>query len=86
MVSLAAYLIADSIESYKADSIDGQDVEAIFEPAELETRLAYRRTIAADLRALLDEWTRGFVPLNTIERSLSELIEARAHWDGRAHR
>jgi 2-polyprenyl-6-methoxyphenol hydroxylase-like FAD-dependent oxidoreductase len=77
MVSLADYLIADSIESYKADAIDGQSVEAIFDPTELETRLAYRRTIAPDLRALLLEWTRGFVPLNTIERSLSELIEAR---------
>ena len=30
-----------------------------------------------DLRALLEEWTRGFVPLNTIERSLSDLIDAR---------
>ena len=68
MVSLAQYLIADSIESYKADAIDGQNVEAIFDPVELETRLAYRRTIAPDLRALLEEWTRGFVPLNTIER------------------
>ena len=72
MVSLAEYLVADSIESYKADPIDGQDVEAIFEPAELETGLAYRRSIAPDLRALLDEWTRGFVPLNTIERALSD--------------
>ncbi len=78
MVSLADYLIADSIESYKADTIDGQSVEAIFDATELETRLAYRRTIAADLRALLDEWTRGFVALNTIERALSALIEARA--------
>jgi hypothetical protein len=78
MVRLAEYLIADSIESYMADPVDGQSVEAIFEPGELETRLAYRRSIAGDVRALLDEWTRGFVPLNTIERSLSELIDARA--------
>jgi 2-polyprenyl-6-methoxyphenol hydroxylase-like FAD-dependent oxidoreductase len=78
MVSLADYLVADSIESYKADEIDGQDVEAIFDPVELETRLAYRRTVAADLRALLDEWTRGFVALNTIENTLTELIETRA--------
>ena len=78
MVALAEYLVADSIESYKADEIDGQDVEAIFEPLELETRLAYRRSVVGDLRALLDEWTRGFVPLNTIERSLSDLIEGRA--------
>ena len=77
MVSLAPYLIADSIESYGADTIDGQSVEAIFDQTELETRLAYRRSVAPDLRALLVEWTRGFVPLNTIERTLSELIDAR---------
>ena len=78
MVSLADYLVADSIESYKADTIDGSSVEAIFDATELETRLAYRRTIAEDLLALLHAWTRGFVPLNTIERSLSEMIDARA--------
>lgn len=78
MVSLAQYLVADSIEGYGADAIDGQDVEAIFDPVELDTRLAYRRTVAEDLRSLLEEWTRGFVPLNTIERTLSGLIDARA--------
>ena len=77
MVALAPYLIADSIESYRADVIDGQDVEAIFDHTELETRLAYRRAVAADLRQLLQAWTQGFVPLNTIERSLRELIDAR---------
>jgi len=78
MVSLASYLVADSIESYKEDPVDGQDVEAIFEPFELETRLAYRRSVAGDLRALLDEWTRGFVPLKVIEASLRDLIDGRA--------
>jgi len=77
MVSLAPYLVADSIESYEADPIDGENVEAIFDSTELETRLAYRRTVAPDLMSLLRDWTRGFVPLNTIERSLSELIDAR---------
>ena len=62
MVSLAEFLIADSIESYKADTIDGQSVEAIFDPVELETRLAYRRTIAPDLRALLRGMDEGFRP------------------------
>src|SRR5262245_44987418 len=52
MVSLARYLVADSIESYKEDSIDGQDVEAIFDPAEIEQGLAFRRAIAPDLRAM----------------------------------
>ena len=77
MVSLADYLVADSIERYKADVIDGQDVEAIFDPVELETRLAYRRTVAPDLRGLLEEWSQGFVALNTVENTLSRLIETR---------
>ena len=78
MVALAPYLVADSIEAYQADAIDGQSVEAIFDPVELETRLAFRRTIAPDLAALLREWTNGFVALKTIEQSLSDLIDARA--------
>jgi 2-polyprenyl-6-methoxyphenol hydroxylase-like FAD-dependent oxidoreductase len=77
MVSLAPYLIADSIESYKADTIDGQDVEAIFEPAELEGTLDYRRNMALDLRERLEAWVTGFVPLNTIEKSLRELVQQR---------
>ncbi len=77
MVSLDPYLVADSIEAYGADIIDGQDVNAIFDPVELETRLAYRRTVAPDLRALLDAWTRGFVALNAIEDGLTELIQQR---------
>jgi 2-polyprenyl-6-methoxyphenol hydroxylase-like FAD-dependent oxidoreductase len=77
MVSLAPYLVADSIESYGADAIDGQDVNAIFDPEELETRLAYRRTVAPDLRERLEAWTRGFVALNAIETGLSDLIAAR---------
>ena len=49
MVQLAPYLVADSVESYRADAIDGDSVEAIFDPAELEEGLAYRRSIAPDL-------------------------------------
>src|SRR6476469_3783118 len=67
MVSLAPYLLADSIESYGSDTIDGDSFEAIFEPAELEIRLAVRRTIAPGRSSLLLEWTRGAGPLNTIE-------------------
>ena len=77
MVMLASYLVADSLESYRADHIDGETVEAVFEPAEIAEGLAFRRTIPADLVALLTQWAQGFSPLNSIERSLSELIEAR---------
>jgi hypothetical protein len=77
MVRLAAYLVADSLESYRADHIDGETVEAIFDPQELDEGLAFRRSIPADLMALLQEWTQGFSPLNSIERSLSQLIDTR---------
>ena len=77
MVKLASYLIADSVESYCADHIDGENVEAVFDPPELDEGLAFRRTIPADLSTLLKQWTLGFVALNEIERSLSDLIDAR---------
>jgi hypothetical protein len=77
MVQVAPYLVADSIDSYCADYIDGESVAAIFEPAELEEGLAFRQSIPPDLMGLLREWAVGFCPLNVIERSLSDLIDAR---------
>ena len=77
MVRLASYLVADSRESYRADRIDGETVEAIFDPAELDEGVAFRQSIPADLMSLLKEYVQGFCPLNSIERSLSLLIEAR---------
>lgn len=78
MVKLASYLVADSAEDYRADPLDGENVNAIFEPPELDEGLAFRQSIAPDLRSLLQEWSQGFCPLNTIERSLDSLIDARA--------
>jgi len=77
MVQLAPYLVADSLESYQADIIDGDSVEAIFDRSELEQGLAFRQSIPSDLTELLDSWARGFCPLNAIEQSLSDLIDAR---------
>jgi len=77
MVQLAPYLVADSLESYRADEIDGDSVEAIFDQEELDQGLAVRQSIPPDLRGLLTGWVRGFCPLNAIERALSELIDAR---------
>ena len=77
MVQLAHYLVADSVESYRADYIDGDNVEAVFDPAELDAGLAFRQSIPPDLSTLLHQWALGFCPLNTIERSLSDLIDAR---------
>jgi 2-polyprenyl-6-methoxyphenol hydroxylase-like FAD-dependent oxidoreductase len=77
MVQLAPYLVADSAESYRADAIDGDSVEAIFDPDELDQGLAFRRCIPDDLGALLKSWSLGFCPLKSIEQSLSDLIDAR---------
>src|SRR6478752_7642121 len=77
MVQLAPYLVADSVESYRTDSIDADSVEAVFDPAELDHGLAFRQSIPLDLMTLLQGWTEGFCPLNAIERSLSDLIDAR---------
>ena len=77
MVQLAPYLVADSVESYRTDYIDGDSVEAVFDPAELDEGLAFRQSIPEDLMALLRGWTSGFSPLNSIEREVSDLIDAR---------
>ena len=36
MVQLSSYLVADSVESYSADHIDGDNVCAVFDPHELD--------------------------------------------------
>jgi 2-polyprenyl-6-methoxyphenol hydroxylase-like FAD-dependent oxidoreductase len=77
MVQLAPYLVADSLDSYRVDAIDGDSVDAIFDAPELDQGLAFRRTVPRDLRALLESWVVGFCPLNSIERSLSDLIDGR---------
>jgi 2-polyprenyl-6-methoxyphenol hydroxylase-like FAD-dependent oxidoreductase len=77
MVQLAPYLVADSVEAYRTDSIDGDSIEAIFDPQELDKGLAFRQSLPSDLMALLRDWALGFCPLNAIERSLSDLIDAR---------
>ena len=78
MVRLASYLVADSVESYRTDHIDRENIEAVFDPAELDEGLAFRQSIPSDLTALLRGWALGFCPLNAIERSLSDLIDARS--------
>jgi len=77
MVQLAPYLVADSVETYRIDSIDGDSIEAVFDPRELDEGLAFRQSIPSDLMALLRDWALGFCPLNAIERSVSDLIDAR---------
>ncbi|MSO95933.1 MAG: hypothetical protein EXQ81_09090 [Thermoleophilia bacterium] len=78
MVHLEPYLIAPSVGAYRAIQTDGDDVEAIFDPSEVEQGVVFRRSIPPDLMSLLEEWTVGFCPLNDIEQSLSDLIAARA--------
>jgi 2-polyprenyl-6-methoxyphenol hydroxylase-like FAD-dependent oxidoreductase len=77
MVKLDSYLVADSVESYCIDYIDGTNIEAVFDRTELDEGVAFRQSITSDLKSLLRQWTTGFCPLNTIEHSLSDLINVR---------
>jgi 2-polyprenyl-6-methoxyphenol hydroxylase-like FAD-dependent oxidoreductase len=77
MVRLASYLVADSVDGYRADHFDADNVEAVFDPPELAEGLAFRQSIPLDLMTLLQEWALGFCPLNQIEQSLSDLIDSR---------
>lgn len=75
MVKLAPYLVADSLDAYRSDPLDGDNVEAVFEPWELEEALAFRQRMAPELRALLTDFTGGFSRLNDIEARLSDLVD-----------
>ena len=77
MVHLQSYLVASSVESYREDHLDGENVEAIFDPVEIDEGLAFRQSMPSDVMDLLREWSLGFCPLNAIEQSLSDLIDAR---------
>ena len=77
MVQLSPYLVADSVESYGNDYIDGDTVQAVFDPPELDVGLTFRQAMPTDLKTLLNDWTMGVAPLKAIEQSLSDLIDAR---------
>ena len=85
MVQLAPYLVADSVDSYRTDYIDRDNVDAVFDPAELDQGLAFRGSIPSDLMTLLRDWTVGFCPLNSIERAVSDLIRRAPVERGGAH-
>jgi hypothetical protein len=76
MVKLSPYLVADSIDAYREDHIDGENVNAVFEAWELEEKLAFRQALDPALVGLLKSWTDGFCRLNEIESSLSDLLES----------
>src|SRR4051794_776153 len=69
MVRLASYLVADSVEAYRADHFDEDNVEAVFDPSELAAALAVRQSIpppsrscCADGRAGSSSSTRSSAP------------------------
>ena len=76
MVRLAPYLVADSVESYQTDSIDGDSVGAVFDPAELDEGLTFRQSMP-DPTALLRDWTPGVLPAQLHRALISDLIDAR---------
>ena len=77
MVQLAPYLAADSVESYCTDpSTATTSRPSSIRPSWTRPSRS-RRSIPSDLMTLLRGWAEGFCPLNAIERSLSDLIDAR---------
>jgi 2-polyprenyl-6-methoxyphenol hydroxylase-like FAD-dependent oxidoreductase len=80
MVQLAPYLVADSVETYETDVIDGDSIGALFDPEELAEGIGFRQALPSDLMGLLREWSLGFCPLNEIERSVSDLIDERVSY------
>ena len=77
MVKLSSFLVADSVKSYCADYIDGENIAAVFDVAEIEEALAFRQSIPGDVMSLIRGWAQGFCPLNSIEDALSNLIDNR---------
>jgi hypothetical protein len=77
MVKLSSFLVADSVESYCADYIDGENIAAVFDVTEIEEALLFRQSVPGDLMSLIHEWVQGFCPLNSIEEKLSHLINNR---------
>src|SRR5678816_1060751 len=77
MVKLSSFLVADSVESYCADYIDGENIAAVFDVTEIEEALSFRQSVPGDLMSLIHEWVKGFCPLNSIEEKLSHLINNR---------
>ena len=77
MVKLSSFLVADSVEKYCTDYVDGENVEAVFDVPELEESLAFRNSIPSDIMSLIRGWVQGFCPLNAIEQALSNLIDER---------
>ena len=78
MVQLAPYLVADSVESYRADAIDGDSIEAVFDPPELAEGLAFRQSIPADLMALLRELGARLLPAQR-DRAVAQRSHRHAH-------
>ena len=62
MVQLAPYLVADSVESYRTDHIDGDNVEAVFDPAELDEGLAFRQSIPSGPDGASSRLDTGVLP------------------------
>ena len=77
MVKLSSFLVAESVESYCADYVDGENIEAVFDVAEIKESLAFRQSVPGDIMSLIREWVQGFCPLNSIENALSNLIDSR---------
>jgi hypothetical protein len=77
MVQLAPYLVADSVESYRTDYIDGDSVEAVLRSGRTRRRPRLRTVDSRGPDGASSRLDIGFCSLNSIERAVSDLIDAR---------
>src|SRR4026207_1225867 len=56
MVKLSSFLVADSVETYCADYIDGENIGAVFDVAEIEESLAFRQSAPDGIMSLIRKW------------------------------
>ena len=62
MVKLDSYLVADSVENYCIDYIDGENVEAVFDRTELDEGVAFRQSIPSGPEDASSPMDAGVLP------------------------
>lgn len=75
-ITLSPLLLAETLEDYLLASGDGDDLRAVFSPAEIDSLLASKRAMPREFSELLRRIGSDFVPLMVIESALAELVDA----------
>lgn len=75
-VTLGRFLLASSIDDYDAQSLEADDIRAVFRHDDLADLIASKQRIPEPIRELLADIGNSFVALNSIEMALEGIISA----------